>query len=379
MESPNDPKTLMEAVIHFTNPENCLNYLAARRWPNGVICPTCGSKNVGFIASRRMWQCKTRHPKAQFSVKLGTIFEDSPLGLDKWLPAMWMIASDRNGVSSWELHRAIGVTQKTAWFMLHRVRLAMRDELTGGSLGGQVEVDESFIGGKARNMHKDRKLRAGIQENNKGKTIVLGMLERGKTVRAAVIPDRSNASIQPAVRGNVEKGSEVFSDEHAIHRRMDDEYVHGIVNHLHKYVDGNVHTNGLENFWSLLKRSINGTYVSIEPFHLFRYVDEQAFLVQQPSAHVGRGPVQFSGAKGRRQAADLCRAYRQGGETTSGMILGLFRVALRSRRRVDLPLWSAVSWVGVGPLAVFGFATLHLFVRYCQYLAHETVECIVLG
>lgn len=141
-----EPKTLQEAVLYFADPDNSLNYLAGRRWPSGVTCPTCGSKDIGFIASRHMWQCKTRHPKAQFSVKLGTIFEDSPLGLDKWLPAMWMIASNRNGISSWELHRALGVTQKTAWFMLHRVRLAMQDDLTGGNLGGEVEVDETFIG-----------------------------------------------------------------------------------------------------------------------------------------------------------------------------------------------------------------------------------------
>src|ERR1700738_4073654 len=175
-----EPKTLQGAVVYFQNPDNCIAYLVARRWPNGVICPTCGSKNVGFIASRRMFQCKTRHPKAQFSVKLGTILEDSPLGLDKWLPAIWMIASNRNGISSWELHRALKITQKTAWFLLHRVRLAMQDELTGGSLSGEVEVDESFIGGKARNMHKDRKRRVQKEGRNLGgKTIVLGMLERG--------------------------------------------------------------------------------------------------------------------------------------------------------------------------------------------------------
>ena len=163
----NGPRTLSDAVVYFSNPDNCLNYLVARRWPNGVVCPTCGSKEVGFVASRRVWQCKTRHPKAQFSVKLGTIFEDSPLGLDKWLPAMWMIASNRNGISSWEIHRAIGVTQKTAWFMLHRIRLAHAGRRRGGKIGGEVEVDETFIGGKARNMHKARKLRA-LEGNGAG-------------------------------------------------------------------------------------------------------------------------------------------------------------------------------------------------------------------
>jgi transposase-like protein len=267
-----EPRTLTDAVVYFSNPDNCLNYLVERRWPNGVVCPTCGSTNVGFVASRRVWQCKLRHKKAQFSVKLGTIFEDSPLGLDKWLPAMWMIASDRNGISSWELHRALGVTQKTAWFMLHRIRLAMQDELTGGMLGGEVEIDETFIGGKARNMHKDRKARVQKHgRNTGGKAVVLGMLERSGKVVASVIPDRTKASIQPIVRGSVEAGTQIHSDEHGDNWRMD-EYTHNIINHLATYVDGNTHTNGIENFWSLLKRGINGTYVSVEPFHLFRYV-----------------------------------------------------------------------------------------------------------
>jgi hypothetical protein len=257
-----EPRTLSDAVVYFKDPDNCLNYLIARRWPNGVICPTCGSKNVGFVASRRVWQCKTRHPKAQFSIKLGTIFEDSPLGLDKWLPAMWMIASNRNGISSWELHRALGVTQKTAWFLLHRIRLAMQDELTRGSLGGEVEVDETFIGGKARNMHKDRKRRAQSEgRNTGGKAIVLGMLERRGKIVTSVIPDRTKASIQTIVRGSVDPGSEIHSGEHGDTWRMD-EYTHNVVNHLAAYVDGNVHTNGVENFWSLLKRGLNGTCMS---------------------------------------------------------------------------------------------------------------------
>src|SRR5260370_4488652 len=162
--------------------------------------------------------------------------------------------------------------------MLHRIRLAMQDELTGGMLSGEIEVDESFIGGKARNMHVSDKRRKGLKGGGgAGKTIVVGMLQRQGKVIASVVPDRTKATMQPLVRGNVEKGSEVFSDEHVSNWRMDDEYVHGVVNHLEKYVDGNVHTNGMENFWSLLKRTLGGTYVSVEPFHLFRYVDEQAF------------------------------------------------------------------------------------------------------
>ena len=272
-----EPTTLQEAVVYFQDQDNCLNYLVAHRWPNGVTCPTCGGK-VGFLATQRRWQCSKRHPKRQFSVKVGTIFEDSPLGLEKWMPVVWLITNAKNGISSWELHRAMGVTQKTAWFMLHRVRLAMQDENFGGKLGGEVEVDETFIGGKARNMHKDRKRRYQKEGRNVGgKAIIMGMLERGKTVRTAVIEDRTKAIMQPIVRDNVAPGSEVFSDEWASNWRMDDQYTHNVINHLVSYVDGNIHTNGMENFWSLLKRTIGGTYVSVEPFHLFRYVDEQAF------------------------------------------------------------------------------------------------------
>src|SRR5712691_5572436 len=157
----NEPKTLQEAIRYFSSPDNCLAYIVARRWPNGVVCPICGSKDVSFVPSRRVWQCKTRHPKCQFSIKVGTIFEDSPIGLDKWLTAMWMLANCKNGASSWEIHRALGVTQKSAWFMLQRIRLALQDKQSGGKLGGgahsKVEIDETFIGGKARNMHKSRR------------------------------------------------------------------------------------------------------------------------------------------------------------------------------------------------------------------------------
>src|ERR1700678_34586 len=196
-----EPKTFIEAVPYFQNPDNCINYLAKRRWPKGVSCPTCGRTDVSFVPSRRLWQCKTRHPKSQFSIKTGTILEDSPLGLDKWLPVMWMVANCKNGVSSWEIHRALGVTQKTAWFMLHRIRLGMQNP-DGGKLSGEVEVDETFIGGKTRNMHKSKRQRiarkagpGGLYGGN-AKTIVMGMLERGGKVKAQVIPDRFKSIMQ---------------------------------------------------------------------------------------------------------------------------------------------------------------------------------------
>ncbi len=278
-----EPKTLTDAVKHFANPDNCIDYLALRRWPNGVVCPTCGRKDVTFVPSRRLWQCKTRHPKAQFSIKTGSILEDSPLGLDKWLPVMWMVANCKNGVSSWEIHRALGVTQKTAWFMLHRIRLGMQSNEGGklGGSGGHVEVDETFIGGKARFMHKDKKARAsapGFAKGMSNKTIVAGFFERGtRKVRTQVIPDRDKSTFHTMVKDNVEFGSYLSTDDCHSYWGLDEQYIHQIVDHAERYVDGQVHTNSLENFWSLLKRGLKGTYVSVEPFHMFRYLDEQCF------------------------------------------------------------------------------------------------------
>ncbi|MEO8052760.1 MAG: IS1595 family transposase [Acidobacteriota bacterium] len=282
MEALYNPPTLQEAILYFAVPENCLKYLVVRRaeWQNGVTCPTCGSDKVGFLKNQLRWQCSARHPKRQFSVKVGTIFEDSPLGLDKWLPCVWLITNAKNGISSYEVGRALGVTQKTAWFMLHRVRLAHQGK-DGGKLGGSgngVEVDETFIGGKARNMHADVKARK-IQGRRgpEGKAIVAAVLERGGKVRAKVIDKRKKKDLQALVRENVEIGSALYSDALKSYEGLGGEFVHQVIDHAVEYVRENVHTNGMENFWSLLKRGINGTYVSVEPYHLFRYVDEQAF------------------------------------------------------------------------------------------------------
>jgi transposase-like protein len=281
-----NPRTLTEAVKHFAVPENCLSYLVARRWPNGVVtCPTCGSDGVYFDKTRMGWICKTKHPKRKFSLKTGTIFEDSPLGLDKWLPAIWMIANMRNGVSSHELARSLGVTQKTAWFMLHRIRLAMQS-LDGGKLSGEVEADETYIGGKARFMHKGRKARMmrGKTGGLAGKMAVQGLLARhGKdghsTIRAIVVKNNRRESLLPNVEEHVALGATIYTDELGSYRALEyePEYVHNVIDHAETYVDGQIHTNGCENFWSLLKRGLKGTYVSVQPFHLFRYLDEQTF------------------------------------------------------------------------------------------------------
>jgi transposase-like protein len=272
------PRTLQQAVTFYANPDNCIDFMVSRRWPNGVICPTCGSKDVRFISTRRMWECKSQHPRKQFSAKIGTIFEDSPISLDKWLIAMWMIANCRNGVSSYEVGRALGITQKSAWFMLHRIRLAMQSEaFKVGGKGKEVEVDEAFIGGKARNMHSDVHARRQVTMGDKGKTAVLGIVERGGKVKAMVISSRKKKPLQAEVKAHVMAGAALFTDALPSYEGLVRDYAHQVIDHAVSYVEGRVHTNTLENFWSLLKRGLKGTYISVEPFHLFRYLDEQCY------------------------------------------------------------------------------------------------------
>jgi transposase-like protein len=273
-----EPKSLQEAIVYFSNPDNCIDYLAVRRWPNGAVtCPTCGSDKVKFRAHRRTWTCSSHHAKREFSVKVGSICEDSAIGLDKWLTALWLLSNCKNGISSCELARDLNVTQKTAWFMLHRIRLALQDETFGSKLNGEVEVDETFIGGKARNMHLDKRERRITGTGGKDKTIVFGALERGGKVRTMVVADRKRSALHACVKEHVEAGSVLYSDALKSYDGLAQDYAHKVIDHAEKYVDGQIHTNGLDNFWSLLKRGISGSYVSVEPFHLFRYLDEQVF------------------------------------------------------------------------------------------------------
>ena len=272
------PKTLQEAIIYFAEEDNAIEYLRSRRWPDSnAVCPTCGSADVRYIATRKLWECKTKHPKRQFSIKVGTIFEGSPIKLSKWMCAVWMLTNCRNGVSSYEIHRSLGVTQKSAWFMLQRIRLAMQDEDDGGTMGGEVEVDETFIGGKARNMHKDKRAEKITGTGGKNKAIVFGLLERGGCARAMVVNRRTRRTLHAKIKKHVRAGSSIFSDDLKSYDGLATDYEHAVINHAVQYADGNVHTNGMENFWSLLKRGLRGTYVSVEPFHLFRYLDEQCF------------------------------------------------------------------------------------------------------
>jgi transposase-like protein len=296
-----EPGTLQEAVIYFSGPGNCREYLVARRWPKGVTCPHCGSMKVSFSEKYNRWQCSNRHPRRQFTAKTGTIFEDSPLGLDKWLCAMWQVVNCRNGVSSYEIHRAIGVTQKTAWFMDHRIRLALQGE-NSGKLAGEVEVDETFIGGKARNMHADVKLRRITGTGGKDKVAVLGIIKRGGKIRTSVVPNRKKNALQTEVRKHVESGSILYTDALRSYEGLADESTHQVIDHAKCYVEGKVHTNTLENFWSLLKRGIRGTYVSIEPFHLLRYLDEQPFRYnfREDMSDAERFSIAVAGVVGKR-------------------------------------------------------------------------------
>lgn len=274
------PKTLLEATKAFADEQFCIDLIAAMRWSDGqAVCPKCGEKNNHFMASRKVWQCKNKECKKQFSVKVGTIFEDSAISLEKWLMAMWLIVNAKNGISSYELHRALGITQKSAWFVLHRIRTAM----TLGSiekLSGEVEIDETYIGGKGRFMHAKRRKEKEMTRGYKHKTGVMGMVQRGGKVRAKVIKIADTETCQTAIAENIEAGATVITDDAGGYRKvyqMVEEYRHEVINHAVEYVRGNVHTNSIENFWSLLKRTIKGTYISVSPAHLQKYVEEQMF------------------------------------------------------------------------------------------------------
>lgn len=266
------PESLIEAVRYFSDLKVCNDYMRGIKFPDGLVCHHCGSTAVYELSTRPVLKC--RDCKKQFSYKVGTIFEDSPLGLDKWFVAVWCIANAKNGISSHELGRALDVTQKSAWFMLHRVREAMR---TGSfvKLAGIVETDETFVGGEAKNMHEHKRAKRIKGRGAVGKRAVHGMIQRGGQVRAKVVESTEAKELLPEVRENVALGSVVCSDAHKAYDELWKNYVHEVIDHAQEYVRGMVHTNSMENFWSLLKRSLKGTYVSVAPFHLQRYVDEQ--------------------------------------------------------------------------------------------------------
>jgi transposase-like protein len=275
------PKTLLEAIQYFSDAENCRRFMIAVRWADGVVlCPTCGSDKVSYLENAKLYFCKVKHPKQKFSLKVGTIFEDSPIALEKWLPAFWLLSNCKNGISSYELARAIGVTQKSAWFMLHRIREVMKDANTGkigGSPKNPVEIDEMYIQPNPLKMNQKQRSTA-LQSNRKA--IVMGMKTRNtREVRAMVIPDAKRITLQEKILDHVGWGAHIYTDQHVSYDQLNatNLFVHKTVNHMVEHVKGKVHTNGIENFWSLLKRTLKGTYVAVEPFHLDAYVTEQVF------------------------------------------------------------------------------------------------------
>ncbi len=282
------PKTLLEAIQYFSNEQICIDTVAMMRWPQGVRCGYCDADKPYYLNTQKRWKC--RSCRKQFSVKVNSIFEDSPIRLQKWLPALWLIVNCKNGVSSYEIARDLGITQKSAWFMLQRLRLALKARdfgfKMGSGEGGAVEVDETYIGGKVQNMHKGRKLKIVKAKNEMvkspdrypGKTAVMGLFDReSRQVRAKVVPNVKRETLQNEILNNVEHGSAVYTDQAVAYDKLKAKYIHETVNHIDAYVRGQVHTNCLENFWSLTKRTLKGTYVCVEPFHLDRYLDEQMF------------------------------------------------------------------------------------------------------
>jgi transposase-like protein len=276
-----NPKTLLEAIQYFSDADNCRRFMIAVRWADGVVlCPTCGSEKVTYLQNAKLYFCKVKHSKQKFSLKVGTIFEDSPIALEKWLPAFWLLSNCKNGISSYELARAIGVTQKSAWFMLHRIREVMKDDNTGkigGSPKNQVEIDEMYIQPKPAKMNY--KQRSTATQSNR-KAIVMGMKTRNtREVRAMVIPDAKRNTLQDKILEHVGWGAHIYTDQWVGYDKLSatNLFVHKTVNHMVEHVHGKVHTNGIENFWSLLKRTLKGTYVAVEPFHLDAYVTEQVW------------------------------------------------------------------------------------------------------
>jgi transposase-like protein len=294
------PKTLLEAIRLYADPDVAQAFVVRLRWPNGIACPRygCGSASVAYLAKYRRWYCN--ECKRQFSAKTGTIFEESPVGFDKWLPALWLLSSNRNGISSCELARGLGVTQKTAWFMLHRIRLAMKDG-TFEQLRGSVEVDETYIGGKVRN---PRPGRTGEKPTGPafGKTIAMGFRERGGIVRAFVVKDVRRETLLPKIREHIAPGATVYTDSLPSYRDVQRGYAHYVINHAQEYVrDHHVHTNSIENFWSVLKRTLGGTYICARPKHLDRYLDEQIFRFNERETTDGpRFAQAVKGSEGKR-------------------------------------------------------------------------------
>ena len=302
----NFPRTLQEAIVHFADKEVAFEFMKTVRWPDGVVkCPNCGTSRVSFLSTRKMWSCKDCTARKQFTLRVGTVLEDSPIGYDKWICAFWLIANAKNGISSYEVGRSLGITQKSAWFLLQRIRWSLQHG-TIEKMKGVVEADESFVGGNADFMHKAVKKKKGIGRGFTNKTIVMGLLEHGakkgeSKVRVKVIRNTKKKTLKEQIDTHVEPGTTLHTDAWIAYQSLGADYVHKFVDHAIEYVKDGVHTNGLENFWTLLKRTLKGTYVAVNAEHLFRYLDEQSFRFNQRKDNdQGRFLKAMAGIVGRR-------------------------------------------------------------------------------
>jgi transposase-like protein len=271
--------TINDIAIYFQEQNTCINYLIQLRWPNGVTCPFCNHRKVYHIQGAKP-HYKCAGCRKHFSALKGSIFENSSIPLSKWFMAIYILSTHRKGISSIQVSRDIGVRQKTAWFMMQRIRYAVKmQSFNRDKLGkdGIVEMDESYIGGKTSNMHK-KKLAKVLESGEQQKMAIAGAIERGGEVRAQYIDKTNYENIVPFLIKNVYQGSKLMTDEHVVYTNAKRLYKHKTIKHMLKeYVRGDVHTNTIENFWSVLKRGVYGTYHFITVKHVQNYLEEFAF------------------------------------------------------------------------------------------------------
>jgi transposase-like protein len=269
-------RSILELITYFDTEEKCADYLAYQRWGDNPVCPHCGHEKVYTLKGKnKRYKCASC--RKQFSVRVGTIFEDSKIELKKWFTAIWLVTSHKKGISSLQLHRDINVTQKSAWFMLQRIRYALSYDFTD-SLDGEVEADETYVGGKNKNRHANKKVPNSQGRSAKDKTAVVGMVERGGLLTASTVENVKSETLTREVVKNVKDSATLYTDEWLGYNGLKRIYDHSIVKHNQgQYVNGRVHTNTIEGFWSLLKRGIFGIYHFTSKKHLQKYVDEFVF------------------------------------------------------------------------------------------------------